>query len=377
MRILFISNYSDLYGANRSMLTVIEYLKNKGNQVKLILPKDGGIIKELKEKQIDYTVVKMFTQLYYYKPQLKYLALPLLDTLTFLKLGKLISLAKDFNPDLIYSNTSAEMVGIKIAKRLGVKHISHIREFMDLDHGAKYLFGNKAKKKYINQSDGVIYVSKAVANHVNQGEPLQDWQKVIYNGVASDNNPFKNHALKDDINFGIVGIFDPEKGQDLAIKYFADVVKVFPKFRLHIWGDKECGYKKLLYTLVNDLGLNDSVVFHGFEKKAAIIYGDMDVLLMCSRCEGFGRVTVEAMQRGIPVMGYNAGGTTELVQDGFNGYLFSDKKEFLDKLALMLQTEEHFNELRKNAYVSARDNYSVEKYCSNVESFVNIIMNSK
>ena len=152
MRILFISNYSDLYGANRSMLTVIEYLKNKGNQVKLILPKDGGIIKELKEKQIDYTVVKMFTQLYYYKPQLKYLALPLLDTLTFLKLGKLISLAKDFNPDLIYSNTSAEMVGIKIAKRLGVKHISHIREFMDLDHGAKYLFGNKAKKKYINQS---------------------------------------------------------------------------------------------------------------------------------------------------------------------------------------------------------------------------------
>ncbi len=30
MKILFIANYSQLYGANRSMLTIIEYLYNKG-----------------------------------------------------------------------------------------------------------------------------------------------------------------------------------------------------------------------------------------------------------------------------------------------------------------------------------------------------------
>ena len=41
MRILFISNYSDLYGANRSMMTIIEYLKRKGNDVFLILPEHG------------------------------------------------------------------------------------------------------------------------------------------------------------------------------------------------------------------------------------------------------------------------------------------------------------------------------------------------
>lgn len=377
MRILFISNYSDLYGANRSMLTVIEYLKNNGYQVKLILPKDGAIIKELNEKQIDYEVVNMFTQLYYYKHQLKYLALPVLDILTYTKLGKLTNIAKEYNPDLIYSNTSAEMVGIKIAKRLGVKHISHIREFMDLDHSAKYLFGNKAKKEYIDQSDGVIYVSKAVANHVNQGEPLADWQKVIYNGVACTNEVFESRPLKDSINFGIVGIFDPEKGQDLAIKYFADVVKKYPKSKLHVWGDKDGSYKKSLYALVNALALTESVIFHGFEKRAEVIYGDMDVLLMCSRCEGFGRVTVEAMQRGIPVMGYNAGGTTELVKDGFNGYLFYDQESFNYKLSLMLQSDEHFNILRKNAYNESREKYSVEVYCHNVESFVNKIMSRR
>lgn len=374
MRILFISNYSELYGANRSMLTVIDYLKNNGNQVKLILPKEGGIIKELKNKQIEYDVVNMFTQLFYYKPQLKYMALPVLDLLTFTKLSRLTSIAKEYNPDLIYSNTSAEMVGIKIAKRLGVKHISHIREFMDLDHGAKYLFGNKSKKEYINQSDGVIYVSNAVANHVNQGEPLKEWQQVIYNGVVSKDDNFENRPLKDNINFGIVGIFDPEKGQDLAIKYFADVVKKYPHSKLHLWGDKEGGYKKYLYALMNGLSLHNSVVFHGFEKITDVIYGDMDILLMCSRCEGFGRVTVEAMQRGIPVMGYNAGGTTELVRDGFNGYLFSNQDEFNSKLTEMLQSEEHFNMLRKNAYNESREKYSVEVYCNNVECFIRKVM---
>ena len=52
MRILFISNYSDLYGANRSMLTIIEHFKKKGDEVALILPKHGNIEETLVRKNI-------------------------------------------------------------------------------------------------------------------------------------------------------------------------------------------------------------------------------------------------------------------------------------------------------------------------------------
>lgn len=38
------------------------------------------------------------------------------------------------------------MTGIEVAKKLGVKHISHIREFMDLDHGAQFIMGKKVRK---------------------------------------------------------------------------------------------------------------------------------------------------------------------------------------------------------------------------------------
>ena len=69
MRILFISNYSDLYGAKRSMLTIIEHFKKKGDEVALILPKHGNIEEALVQKNIKYVVISCFTQLYYYKPQ--------------------------------------------------------------------------------------------------------------------------------------------------------------------------------------------------------------------------------------------------------------------------------------------------------------------
>lgn len=238
MRILFISNYSELYGANRSMLTIIEHFKKKGDEVALILPKHGNIEDTLVQKNITYVVINCFTQLYYYKPQLKYLALPFLAMHTYFQLSKIEKYVCSFGPDLIYSNTSAENLGIKIAKKNGIKHISHIREFMDLDHDARFIYGRKKKKDYINQSDGVIYVSNSVANHVNLGEPLKPWQKVIYNGVNTIDFAFSDKELPKELNLGIVGILDPEKGQDVAIRILPTILKIYPNAKLHVWGDK-------------------------------------------------------------------------------------------------------------------------------------------
>ena len=377
MRILFISNYSDLYGANRSMLTIIEHFKKKGDEVALILPKHGNIEEALVQKNIKYVVISCFTQLYYYKPQLKYLALPFLAMHTYFQLSKIERYVCSFEPDLIYSNTSAENLGIKIAKRNGIKHISHIREFMDLDHDARFVYGRKKKKDYINQSDGVIYVSNSVANHVNLGEPLKTWQKVIYNGVNTIDFAFSDKELPKELNLGIVGILDPEKGQDVAIRILPTILKIYPNARLHVWGDKVGKYKNSLYKMVDQMQISDNVVFHGFEKNPNVIYKDMDILMMCSRSEGFGRVTIEAMQRAIPVLGYNSGGTSELVKNGINGYLFSSAEECVSGLQQLLCSKGEYNKVRRGAFDDSRANYSVELYCSRVENFVNFIMNNK
>jgi glycosyltransferase involved in cell wall biosynthesis len=86
-----------------------------------------------------------------------------------------------------------------------------------------------------------------------------------------------------------------------------------------------------------------------------------DVLLMCSRMEAFGNVTVETMQLGRPVIGARSGGTKELIRDGETGLLFEvanpndlarkirhlyENRELVDKLgaAARAWTEETFTE---------------------------------
>ena len=51
-------------------------------------------------------------------------------------------------------------------------------------------------------------------------------------------------------------------------------------------------------------------------------YSQADVALVCSRAEAFGRITIEAMKYGLPVIASNVGGNVELIKDGETGVLY-------------------------------------------------------
>ncbi len=371
MRILFISNYSELYGANRSLLTVADHFNRLPNyDVLMLVPSKGMIGAELERLGIRYLSIPYFSQLFYYKRQLKYFALPLLVIFTLLILPYIIFRVSVTKPDLIYSNTSAENIGIFVARILRKKHLTHVREFMDLDHGALFIGGNRMKRRFINWSDGVIFVSNAVREWINQGEPVSKRQTVIYNGVDVGCREPVQHLQSKDIHVGIVGILDEEKGQHMAIEYFREVRREYSNAILDIYGDKEGTYKERLKSMIREYDLQDCVVMHGFVKDSSVIYSNMDIMLMCSRCEGFGRVTVEAMQYGIPVLGYDKGGTSELIQNGRNGYLFMDKEGFMRGMSMILKDKEQYQRLSENAYYDGHELFSTEKYCQNVHDFV-------
>lgn len=375
MRIQFITNYHQLYGANRSLLSIIKKFKNEGHDVCLLLPRKGDYSAELERQGIPFEVIPYYSQLFYYRKSFAYMALPILDLFSVIMLPYIILKIKRFKPDLIYSNTAAENVGIIIASCMGVRHLSHIREFMDLDHRLSFLFGAKAKQRYICKSDAVLYVSKAVAKHTLGTDELPCWHKVIYNGVEQRDVTFCNRTITGKgINFGIVGLLDESKGQDMAINYFNIVKDNYPDSVLHIWGDKEGDYKKALQRQIKDLDLSNRVILHGFEKNPEVIYNQMDVLLMCSKAEGFGRVTVEAMSRGIPVLGYDSGGTAEIVRDGIDGYLFKNEEDFKSCCQKLLSSPEHYAQISFHAYQNAKNDFSEEKYVDEVYQFVDKLM---
>ena len=77
--------------------------------------------------------------------------------------------------------------------------------------------------------------------------------------------------------------------------------------------------------------------FFGYVENTLPLIRGADVLLMCSRYDAFGRVTVEAMKLGKPVIGAKSGGTTELISEGFNGLLYTsgDHMELTGKIRYM------------------------------------------
>jgi glycosyltransferase involved in cell wall biosynthesis len=87
-----------------------------------------------------------------------------------------------------------------------------------------------------------------------------------------------------------------------------------------------------------------------------------DLALMCSRGEGFGRVTVEAMKLGKPVIGARSGGTVELIRDGWNGFLYplGDIEELGRRIHVLHRDRALLKEMGSHAREWSRETFNLE-----------------
>jgi glycosyltransferase involved in cell wall biosynthesis len=84
---------------------------------------------------------------------------------------------------------------------------------------------------------------------------------------------------------------------------------------------------------------------------------------MCSRDEGMGRVTVEAMSYGKPVIGFQSGATPELIEDGIDGFLYKNgAQDLAEKMELLLRDPNRASTMGKTGQQKAIQNYTVQKY---------------
>ena len=98
---------------------------------------------------------------------------------------------------------------------------------------------------------------------------------------------------------------------------------------------------------------------------------DMDVVAVCSKQEGFGRVTVEAMLSGCVVVGSNGGATCELIDDGVNGFLY-EEGNIESFVKAMQRIVGDFTESRKIALYAlngAKKKYAID---NNVENIIDV-----
>jgi glycosyltransferase involved in cell wall biosynthesis len=124
---------------------------------------------------------------------------------------------------------------------------------------------------------------------------------------------------------GFVGVFRPEKG----IEYFLDMARILlernPHVRfLAVGGEsavEDIGWFDRMRAHANAIGLGDRIHFTGSRTDIPDVMRSIDVLVVPSVNEGFGRVIVEANAVGVPAVGADAAGIPEVIEDGVTGYL--------------------------------------------------------
>ena len=174
---------------------------------------------------------------------------------------------------------------------------------------------------------------------------------VIYNGIDFDYSVQQRdtdftgiHAeLNIPIDVRIVLVasrLEPEKAVDVAIRAFADLLTDHPDTVLLIAG--QGSQLSNLQQITQDMDVGDSVYFIGFRSDIRLLMSLADVFVFTSPVDSFGLTILEAMSMGTPVIAANAGGPTEIINDGETGFLFSsgDVVDLKRKLDFCLSNNE-------------------------------------
>jgi glycosyltransferase involved in cell wall biosynthesis len=221
-------------------------------------------------------------------------------------------------PTMVLSNTMLIPSHAIAAKLLGIPHYWLVHEFGRDDHQLGFLLGYRRTVRLIGRlSESVICNSQAVEKALLAVDPKMR-TRVVYPVIdAPPGTPPERHP-GEPMRVVLVGRFAQSKGQHVAVEAVAIARKAGVDVELALVGG---GNHKPVRELARSLGVEDLVTLHGPTDDVGRYWPTAHVGLICSECEAFGLVTVEAMRAGLPVCGTDAGGTPEIIDPGVNGLL--------------------------------------------------------
>ena len=259
------------------------------------------------------------------------------------------SLSRDY--DLIYANTQKAMVVGAMARFLTKKPlVYHLRDILSPEHFSR-LNRKLAISLANNLASLVVANSQATKTAFIESGGKEHLVEVVYNGFALDRYRHQYDRatqLRQELNLEgryVVGHFSrlsPWKGQHILI----EALTHSPNTTAILVGDALFGedkYVARLHQQVKDLGLGDRVRFLGFRNDIPQLMSMCDLVVHTSTApEPFGRVIIEAMLCGTPVIAAAAGGAVELIENQRTGWLTTpgDVGELADTIEQCRQNPE-------------------------------------
>lgn len=316
--VLFFNHTAGLGGSERSLLQLVEKFIEKGVRCRIVLPYEGPLSKKLEEIGAEYEIIN-----YHWWCSEKKMNNEIIENTMFESINNLLNSKKSldgFNPDVIFTNTLTIPWGALYSKLVNKPHLTFIREFGTLDFGFEFFYGFEESMKFINDnSDFVFTNSKATLNYFKK---YIDNKKLDYSYayIEIDKNKLKTNTRiykrKKSLKLILTGGILPTKGQDIAAKAISSLIKKELDVELILLGPRyDQDYYEKICNYIENNNLTNSISFIDYVDNPLSYVNQADIVLMCSKSEAYGRVTIEGMALKKTIIGTNSGATKELLQN--------------------------------------------------------------
>lgn len=325
MKILFVDQTAKLGGGELALLEIVKHYRTES---KVILFEDGPLVSELQQRDVPVGIIKSAQSISCIRRSSR---IPLTSVAAMVKMARDLAVeAKNF--DCIFANSQKAGLLSVLASHLSKKPVIwYLHDILTSEHfGRAQLFAAKYTARRSNQ---ILVNSEATRDSLIALTSREKDVHLVYNAFDTAtygrSSEAENANTRRQLGFdkrplvGLFGRLAPWKGQDVFLRALAQM----PMVQGMIVGSPLFGedtYAERLRRDVHDLGLGERVKFLDFQKDIPSLMGACDVVAHTSIApEPFGRVVVEGMLAGKPVVASQTGGPNEIIEHGVTGVLYA------------------------------------------------------
>ncbi len=277
---------------------------------------------------------------------------PFRDIAAFFALCRMISREK---PDIVHTHTSkAGFLGrwaAWLCRVPAIVHTPHGHVFWGYFNPWKTLLFITLERFTARITDRLVMLTpQEMKDHLALRIAPEEKFTIIHSGV--DLKQFSPEKVWDGkkevlpevpenkVIIGTVGRLTAVKGQDVLLKAVYELKQNGREVFLLLLGEGE--RRQELEEIADRLQLTECVRFLGWRSDVGAVMKSFDIFCLPSLNEGMGKVVVEAMAMGLPIVASNVGGITDLVRDGENGLLVpsGDAKALAKALATLCDDQQ-------------------------------------
>lgn len=320
VKVLHVHTLPVISGSGINTFLTMKGLDKNRYEVELACAPGGALIDEVMKEKMEFQPIKHFRQ-------------PINPLHDLLALWELYHLIRRERYDIVHThNSKAGFIGRLAAKMARVPIIIHTI------HGFAFHEYEKPPRRIL-----FILLERFAVRFCNKlitiSQPLKEWglrlrigrpekYVTIYSGIEVEkfrididiNKKKKGFGIKPDEKVvGVVAKLWEGKGHETILEAAPQIIKEIPDAKFLFVGE---GYlRERLEARVREMGLSDQVIFTGFRTDIPEVTAIFDVAVLASFFEGMGRVLLEAMVLGKPVVATKVGGIVDVVKEGETGIL--------------------------------------------------------